>query len=377
MPFTVVSYNLLSSSLSPPNVYTSSDPADLEPATRLDRIKGKLLPLLHHGAIVCLQEVSHYFRAHLTVFFARHGYQSAFRNYGGSFNGYMGVAVAWPAALELTALEFITPSAHVPKPPKLALQPASLLSSLWSAMVGAPAALLPPAVHLVHDFLWQAALAAFRAIRPLPATQAAGAGREMDEWKLARKAWNVALAARFRAADGREVVVATYHMPCKFWQPAMMSISACILADRVHRFADDGRVPYVIAGDFNLKPHSGPYKLFTTGALSAEAGDEAVPRARPGVEWVTTALPAPLTSAAAAVLGREPYATNHARTQFPWSTGTEPFTDTLDYIFLSPGLRALGFGDLPGKDFFDRTPSLPCADEPSDHLLISATVDFE
>lgn len=376
MPFTVVTYNILSSELSPPHVYAHSDASDLDPETRIARVETKLLPLLQAGAIVCLQEVSHAFRSELTVFFARHGYHSAFRNYGGSFNGFMGVAIAWPTALELTGLELIVPSVHVPKAPKQADQPRSLLSALWSALLGLPAALLPPAVALLPGLLWQGALAAVRVIKPPPATPASGAGREMDEWKLARKAWNVALAARFRTAADRELVVATYHMPCKFWQPAMMSISACILADRVHRFADRGRIPYVIAGDFNLKPQSGPYKLLTTGALSAAAGDEAVPRARPGVEW-DTRLPTPLTSAAATVLGREPYATNHARTHFPWSAGSEPFTDTLDYIFLSPGLRALGFGDLPDKDFFDRTPSLPCADEPSDHLLVSATVDFD
>jgi hypothetical protein len=43
-PVRVVTYNVLSSHLCEPNYYVKCDPADLDPPTRLDRVKRQLEP---------------------------------------------------------------------------------------------------------------------------------------------------------------------------------------------------------------------------------------------------------------------------------------------------------------------------------------------
>ncbi|KAH8070737.1 hypothetical protein JL720_11744 [Aureococcus anophagefferens] len=49
------------------------------------------------GAVVCLQEVSRDWSGELRAYFADKGYQFSTGLYGTKFNGYMGVAVAWPS----------------------------------------------------------------------------------------------------------------------------------------------------------------------------------------------------------------------------------------------------------------------------------------
>lgn len=67
--------------------------------------------------------------------------------------------------------------------------------------------------------------------------------------------------------------------------------------------------------------------------------------------------------------GNEPDFTNFAKVQ------DDPiFCETLDYIFLSKDWEVKEVEDLPHRDKV--TGPLPNKDEPSDHILISATVSL-
>ena len=69
--------------------------------------------------------------------------------------------------------------------------------------------------------------------------------------------------------------------------------------------------------------------------------------------------------------GEEPEFTNYAWT--PWG-GTQ-FCETLDYIWLSPEWHVDDVVDLPSRSELT-VESFPSQDEPSDHMLIGATLSL-
>jgi len=130
-----------------------------------------------------------------------------------------------------------------------------------------------------------------------------------------------------------------------------------------------GDVPYVLTGDFNIKPSDSCYKLLTTGKM--DPTDPFYPTPKGGVEW-TPCIKA-MKSAYAESGGNEPDFTNYARVG-----ENEPFIDTLDYIFLSPSWKIASVRELPKReDAGGPFPNLDVGEgEPSDHLLIAATIEL-
>lgn len=102
----VVSYNVLSSRLARADYFNHCDPSNLEAKVRLPRILQKIEDEMNRSSettssytpptIFCLQEVSREWSGSLHVFFANRGYHMVTGLYGGRFNGYMGIAVAYP-----------------------------------------------------------------------------------------------------------------------------------------------------------------------------------------------------------------------------------------------------------------------------------------
>jgi hypothetical protein len=187
--------------------------------------------------------------------------------------------------------------------------------------------------------------------------------------------------------------VGTYHMPCRFVTPTMTAAHGAMLMHQMQAFAGvdehDVPVPFVMAGDYNLRPHSEIYKRLVGGAgTSVRDLCDVAPWHR--VSW-SFDVPVALQSAyvASGLLGdgcvanKEPLFTT--RTQPSWSSA--PFADTLDYLFFSAPLRVTAIERLPfdslrgtvaavGDDLAATLPKavlFPNRVEPSDHLLIGAT----
>ncbi len=353
----IVSYNVLSSSLCGPSHFVACDPADLDPAMRIERVKAALQPHMESGAVVCLQEVSMKWVGQLTPFFERAGYTFVSGNYGSPHSDYMGVSLAWPKERYVSERVEIARAADAkpwPDAPKPAASKrgalgrfASKLRSTWRAVRG----------------VW---------FGPLPRPP-------IEPWAEAKKRHNMVVSARLRCAkSGRVFAVSTYHMPCLFGSDPkcqVMTIHAALAAKRALDFAEGA--PCVLCGDFNIGPGTAPYNLLTTGSLHG-AADAAgphphMPPPRPSDPWMPS-VPTPFASAYAAAQGAEPDFTNLATTA--WSA--EPFVGTLDYIFLSPGWKATAVRPLPHRDEVMPTcKSYPTADEPSDHVAIWADLEFE
>jgi len=223
--------------------------------------------------------------------------------------------------------------------------------------------------------------------------------RKVDmPWDLAKNRVNTMICLRLRPSgasedDGLDFLVATYHMPCQFWEPATMSIHTVLCFQQLQQLSE-GKYPHILAGDFNFKPHSPQYAFVTTGAFPPKVIDPEDPAVDgkaslpadplyPNDPFQFTLPRGPMKSAYAEVLGKEPRFTNHAMTK----DQTKPFTGTLDYIFFKEGGKNKGKkATITAKSVQDVDPkcqellgqgvkSLPNESEYSDHLLIAA--DFE
>lgn len=339
----VVSYNVLSSSLSGASHFPECDSTNLNSATRLKRVLTKLEGPVAARSIICLQEVSLSWSGHLHAFFANRGFHLMFASHGSYFNGYMGEALAFPLdlfeAIELR-IERLTDMMSWPSRPKASglsgfTQMACLrLRKAWHALLGSPQ---PPR----------------KAAR--------------DPWEHARGRFNRFIFARLRSrTNGAKLCVATYHMPCIYWSPPVMMIHSALLVRSFQRLCggDDG----VLAGDFNVKPTDVTYDMIIRGTVDKSHEDypPSCPDGSPADKWFPTPL-APMKSAYREVLGEEPDFTNYAKVE------NQPvFIETLDYVFCTQGVDIVDVIRLPNRDVIKGP--FPDASEPSDHVMIGATL---
>jgi mRNA deadenylase 3'-5' endonuclease subunit Ccr4 len=343
----IVTYNILSSHLADPDHFKHCHPRDLEPATRLHRIQQKLESEIGHNAIICLQEISQLWAGPLHAFFQQRHYHFVTALYGGSWNGYMGVGLAWPTEHYVATqveIKRLVDSRHWPssRTPNLlvrsSLKAANVLADLWHQ-----------GLHLVGI-----------------ETEA-----PYDPWAVAQERSNELIFARLcHRQDRSAFCVATYHMPCLYGSAKKrqtMIIHASLAAQYTQALAAE--YPYVLAGDFNCIPGSSTYRLLTEGKWEMEHEDFPTPRADDDTGWDANNVK-PCRSAYGVKNGQEPDFTNNAR------VGDDPlFTETLDYIFLSPHWSVEAVREL--DRYSDIAGPFPNAQEPSDHLLIGADLKLD
>lgn len=186
-----------------------------------------------------------------------------------------------------------------------------------------------------------------------------------DPWANAKRRYNQIVTVRLKDKEtGAIFLVASYHMPCLFGSPEKrqtMVIHASLAAQHVHNISNGD--PYMLVGDFNFKPVDASYALVTKGHISKDHED--FPPQSPTAALNFDVLNVPkLDSAYMLKNGVEPDFTNHAQVK-----GGDLFTETLDFMFLSPqwevdGVDLLAPCETLGGPFPDR-------EQPSDHILIA------
>lgn len=202
----------------------------------------------------------------------------------------------------------------------------------------------------------------------------------IDHWEYSENRQNILIFVMLREKSTNKdssstsptpFCVANYHMPCAFFAPKVMTIHAEMAAKRTQILAD--KHPYILAGDFNILKQSSTYRLLTTGL---PPDDDTFPTPKYGMEWRATILP--MRSAYAQHSHGEPDFTNYAHT----CSMNEPFIETLDYIFLSDHWHVKDVKSIRHRrDVINDSSNLyiysfPNQDEPSDHVLIAATVEL-
>ena len=240
----VASYNVLSSHLAEPEYFTKCKPRFLEQAYRLQKLQVKLETEIAQRAVICLQEVSITWVGSLHVYFAKRGYTLVPALYGHKSNGYMGVALAYPNDVYEADEIIVTAVADT--------------KDRW------PRRPAPSSTQLVGAAAWGVGRLVFwpfsQSLRLLGFSNRPARQREGDNSSDAFSSWDTAagrsnrlvLARLTHKLSGRRFCVATYHMPCAFWDSAVMHIHCALAAQFVQKTA--AADAYVFAGDFNIKP---------------------------------------------------------------------------------------------------------------------------
>ena len=236
----VATYNVLSSSLAGADYFTKCQKEYLAPDYRFSVLKTKLQSEVEKKSVICLQEVSTLWAGYLHYYFAANDYHLVTGMYGSKFNGYMGIATAIPRdeyVLLDADISRLSDTKRNPRKPK-----ESFIKQLISRVI---------------LFLYTTYLKVLRIEQP------------SNPWWLSSNRYNQIITVRLQSKHNpnKKFVVGNYHMPCMYKEPGVMLIHSALMAQHVHRIASKCTPadPYVIAGDFNLKPDSSMYALLTSG----------------------------------------------------------------------------------------------------------------
>ena len=330
MDVRIVTYNLLVPIFAEqPGYYRHCQPEFLETDYRWKLIQSQLEEEIrsNQNTIICLQEVSRTLIPMLKSFFHRVNYTLFDRLYGDRRNDFMGVGLAVPKSMRVTSENSVNVGDYL-RSLFQSRQKSSILNAWWN--------------HLKDVVVGK------------PDTA------QNDTWEIAMSTSNMLLCVGV-LIHGRNLIIGTYHMPCRFDIPGVMVMHASAVKDLMFHLADGH--PFVLAGDFNTKPNDIAYRVVTKRDFAQNLTLPEGGYNRGSSIFKTHQL---LRSAYREENGAEPNYTNFAATR-----QSPTFCATLDYIFFNGRLRVDHVLRLPehptGKSYPDRT-------HPSDHLMIAATL---
>jgi mRNA deadenylase 3'-5' endonuclease subunit Ccr4 len=163
--------------------------------------------------------------------------------------------------------------------------------------------------------------------------------------------------------------VHTYHMPCAFTTPQLMTIHSCLFLQHVQKLS--GSQPYVICVDFNAVPDSAQYQLYTEGVIDSNVHANAVPPPLPSKTNFTCQV-RPVKSAYKTIHETEPKTTCSTYTKYPSADCATSFQGCLDYIFYDNCTVT----NVEPVETLDSDTFLPSLLHPSDHLELVANFDI-
>jgi mRNA deadenylase 3'-5' endonuclease subunit Ccr4 len=244
-------------------------------------------------AIICLQEVSHAWCGALHAYFAQRNYYFVCTLYGSHWSGYMGVGVAVPLSVfrihdvDITCLRDTlidkdqdVDSKRVAGTLPVMLRLGRLVHQIRIRVTSMFAALLAPVSGLVRKL---------GVLKPEQTQR-----MPSDVWELATARTNRAvcmtlshkLAQSPESTENKRFVVGTYHIPCVMNIPSVMMVHCALLGKHIQNYArrqalfrkpEDTNfdehscrptsLPFILCGDFNIKPREPMYELLTNGKV--------------------------------------------------------------------------------------------------------------
>jgi hypothetical protein len=386
----VLTYNVLSSHLCGPSYFTKCTPKALDPTQRYKKLIRRLEKEVkgHPQPVICLQEVSRPWSGKLTAWFSERNYAYVPSLYGRAYNGYMGCAIAVPLksfSIQDCKVERVSETqTWCPSRPEKAPRsdakatkrspkkrkkdkrqevPKSWWEKCWDAMWPGPS------TELEDTTAPSPAKVEFPPSAKTVEAMKAKEQEDFEYWHKAKDRHNTAIAVRLKGSPSSgEFWVGTYHMPCAFWSPPLMTIHTALVAQFMEACA--GALPFVLAGDFNFSPTHPQYRFLMDGKLGP--GDSAMPQRLPydDVNWDPALRRGPLKSAYKEFVGAEPDCTNYA-----YIKNGPAFVDTLDYVFISDGIAVTGAREIPHRDLLNGP--LPNKQEESDHLAVCVDLEVD
>ena len=315
MSLRLTTYNVLANSMSDARFFKVSDPSVLSLAHRMPKILRELQPCFDREDIICLQEVDVTLAASgLHQAFIANGYYPLTAHYS-TMPGrdYFGNIIAFP------------------------IKKYNLLT-YGQCKIG-------DHLFIPKDYT--------NPIAPQPFADGKPRSVTCDVYQEAAKRDTALLHATFEdKSSGKKFVVNTYHMPCAFWWPSVMTLHVEALLRKVKEFSNG--LPYILLGDFNLLPHTPLYQFITEGTITD-------PEHIPSPEWKH----APVSSLAdLRTLSGFPFlSTNCAR-----NANDSIFEGALDHVFCSPDFsdHAISYTAPTGE--------MPNETDGSDHVPVSCTL---
>lgn len=378
-----ISYNLLSSSLRTSNSFPETAKAHLDPFSRLDDILVKFRNILAESKITStgrsavifgLQEVSLKWEPRLRTFFDSHAYEFISSCYGNRFNGYMGVAIAfprqtWDNAEEHTVLWDGVDAIEIVCPPQ---EYGEAGFKQWKK------------AQKEADSVWYRRVARFGReslpFRPL-LDKLSPRPLRPPQTMIAHR-FNRAIFGVMEHADLGPIAVGTYHMPCMFKYPEVMAVHALLFFHALHVFCVKNNLrSFVVMMDANFEPGSLPYRTIMNTITDEERA--AIDAVNPGVTRLT--VPAMLESGPQSLSSFLKNLT-HVYPDDSISNHTigfaGSFTGKIDYIWYTPVSPSTDGKVVVRPDTAlaplekaDAQPSyLPNAIEPSDHYMLAASM---
>lgn len=338
----VVTYNLLSPSLCNSAIFVRSSKRTTRESNRLQLLYQKLQAEICRGSIICLQELTPHWYALLAKFFYDQNYLFYATMYGQD-HWRMGVAIAFPSdRFRLMKVDVLRVGDLVPKNP-------------YETASGGVFKWYKHAAQTTTDLVnWtKPARGPFRL--------QLSANKTLSDH--AREKPNEALLMKLHTFESGAFVVATYHMPCEFRRPAIQVLHHAMLLKAIRDFAADDSLPVILAGDWNMKQSNQAYQALRFGDLMAFS------REFPDVKDDCFYPSLQMRSAYEDCIGKEP--------DFTCKTVTShngEFQGTIDYIWVSPEITV---EDVDPVASLHPEEYLPNEREPSDHLMIGATLSFQ
>lgn len=322
----VSQYNILCPRLANANYFPTCSTDDLGWSIRYKRLCDKLTQEIYTNSVICLQEIPRSWTGDLLDFFAKYKYMFIYSPYGYYKNDYMGVGIAYPYNIYSSSNTKIIEVGNAL--PRIYRPQSTIIKKIFSWM-------LAPLTFIKNKLIKV----------------------KTNPWDAAQKKYNTLVMTTLTNEQNEQTVIGTYHMPCIFWEPQIMTIHAIEVVKQFQKYAKS--IPAILAGDFNFMPTSYQYKCITdkVDILHKEYPPDAK-------KWKSNIVQ--MSSAYKTVLGEEPEYTNYAQT----INMKEIFSETIDYIFYFNGLVPTEVSSIPDLPI---NGSFPNKDEPSDHILLSAT----
>jgi endonuclease/exonuclease/phosphatase family metal-dependent hydrolase len=304
---TVSTYNLLSGTMSTPKFFATGN---LDKHTRIDLLINRLVKMMDMMSIITLQEVDVWLASKLHKLFIENGYYCLTSHYS-TMDGrdYYGVVIAFPIG-KYSFIESgqVAPAKHITAPPT-------------DVVLSEP---LPP--KKVTNTVYDEALCRDSRV----------------------------LYVKLSDHNGNEFYVFTYHMPCAFWWPAVMTLHADALMIVIDNITNGGSIPYVLAGDFNTMPNTPIHRFICENKIDDK---EFLPYAT----WTPSNHTTSPIDVNAGDLER-------ASTQCINAKG-DLFRGNIDYIFVSKQFKVNKvIQDTP-------TENMPNETEGSDHLPVTCVLE--
>lgn len=280
---------------------------------RLNNICKKLQNYTDKKSIICLQEVSNDWICRLYMFFKSKKYTFYCINYTDTF----GIGIAYPYDNYcFINMESIIIGSRIP----VIDNPPISWTSFFSNCIK----------RLFYEINYKLNLLSYKDYQK----KINFLYININEYARNRKNRLLTLLLR-RKTDNTTFYVCTYHMPCAYWAPDILTLHTAALNQELKKYT---KYPLILAMDANFTPDSFQYKCFTSGNI-----DE---------------YPIEMKSSYMEINKKEPI----------YTTGSS-YKNTLDYIFYHGKFIPIKVEEPP---VLSDTETIPNDKHPSDHLSLYA-----